>query len=614
MAIDMSHLYAVFMEEAQENLDSAESLFLKYELANLKDKKEIVNGIFRAIHSLKGGSETFKVNEVTDLAHIFETMLDFIRKDKIVLNDNIIKISLETVDVLKKVLLAKHNKQDFSFEEYNLCYDGLVEIYDPIVLGKSQEGKDVLNVISEEDYNIEISINKDVLDLEEQFGFFDESLKDLNVDDFENKSCLIGNEKSEEIETDNKENVLLKNEENISISKNNISDKTVKINVDKIDDLVNLMGEILISKSILEKSLEEIPEYLKDKIAYDMHVLERNLLEMKLSILSVRMLPISMVFNRFPRLVNDMSKQLNKNVGLTIMGENTELDKGLIEKIADPLTHLIRNSIDHGIESPEKRVDLGKPKRGSIVINAYHQGDNIVIEVADDGAGLNREKILSRAKSRGIYVKSDISDSDVWEIIFESGFSTAEQITEFSGRGVGMDVVKRNIIDMGGRLEVSSTENNGTRVILRLPLTLAILNSLSVLVGNSKFLIHLTAIVESFQVDMSVLNKIDDKNYMINYRGKFLPLVFLSDFFGIKNNKSLEESIVMIVMSGHKTIALLVDEILDEQQVVIKSIEKNFRKIDGVSGGTIVGDGKVAMILDLNEITEVYLKQRMFYF
>lgn len=316
--------------------------------------------------------------------------------------------------------------------------------------------------------------------------------------------------------------------------------------------------------------------------------------------MSIRMMPISFVFSRFPRVVRDLAAKLNKQVELKTVGEGTELDRGLIEKIADPLTHLVRNSLDHGIESPEKRVAAGKPAKGTITLQASHQGGNIVIQVIDDGAGLNREKILAKAKERGLPVKDDISDQDVWLLIFEAGFSTADVVTDVSGRGVGMDVVKRNIHCMGGRIEIDSAFGVGTRISVRLPLTLAILDGMSVAVGDEIFIIPLTFITESLQPVTDDIKTVSGQGTVVQVRGEYLPVLPLYQVFNIKPNfYEVERGILVILEAEGGKTALFVDALVGQHQVVIKSLESNYRKVQGVSGATIMGDGKVALILDV---------------
>ncbi len=287
------------------------------------------------------------------------------------------------------------------------------------------------------------------------------------------------------------------------------------------------------------------------------------------------------------------------HVELKTVGENTELDKGLIEKIADPLTHLVRNSLDHGIEVPEKRTAAGKPAQGTITLRAFHQGGSIVIEVSDDGAGLNRGKILSKARERGLPVHDGMTDQEVWLLIFEAGFSTADTVTDVSGRGVGMDVVKRNIQGMGGRIDIESAFGVGTRISIRLPLTLAILDGLSVAVGGQMFIVPLNYIIESLQPTAADIKTVSGHGRVVQVRGEYLPVIALHEIFNLRPNVTeVHEGILVILEAeGHKA-ALFVDDLVGQHQVVIKSLESNYRRVQGVSGATIMGDGKVALILD----------------
>lgn len=317
--------------------------------------------------------------------------------------------------------------------------------------------------------------------------------------------------------------------------------------------------------------------------------------------MSIRMMPIGFVFSRFPRLVRDLAPKLNKQVELRLVGEGTELDRGLIEKLSDPLTHLVRNSLDHGIEPADVRIAAGKNPTGVITLQAYHQGGNIIIEIADDGAGLQRDKILAKARERGLPVADGMSDQEVWQLIFEPGFSTADKVTDVSGRGVGMDVVRRNIKAMGGRVDIESVSGQGSRIIIHLPLTLAILDGLSVRVGNEMFITPLAFIVESLQPAAADIRTVANQGRVVHVRGEYLPLVVLHELFGIAEHvEELHHGIMVILETDGLRAALCVDELVGQHQVVIKSLETNFRKVHGISAATIMGDGRVALILDVS--------------
>jgi two-component system chemotaxis sensor kinase CheA len=374
---------------------------------------------------------------------------------------------------------------------------------------------------------------------------------------------------------------------------------SIRVSVEKVDQLINLVGELVITQAMLDQTASQVDPVIFEKLLNGMSQLERNTRDLQESVMSIRMMPISFVFSRYPRVVRDLAAKLNKQVELKTVGEGTELDKGLIEKIADPLTHLVRNSLDHGIELPEQRVAAGKPAIGTITLRAFHQGGSIVIEVGDDGAGLNREKILAKAKERGMAVHDGMPDQEVWQLIFEAGFSTAAVVTDVSGRGVGMDVVKRNIQGMGGRVEIDSALGVGTRISIRLPLTLAILDGLSVSVGGELFIVPLTYIVESLQPAAADVKTVSGRGRVVHVRGEYLPLVALHEVFNIRPEvtEAHKGIIVILEAEGCKT-AMFVDALVGQHQVVIKSLESNYRRVQGVSGATIMGDGRVALILD----------------
>ncbi|MFO0522076.1 MAG: chemotaxis protein CheW, partial [bacterium] len=374
---------------------------------------------------------------------------------------------------------------------------------------------------------------------------------------------------------------------------------SIRVGVEKVDMLMNLVSELVITQSMLMQSASTLDPVSNERLLSGVGLLERNTRDLQEAVMSIRMLPISFVFSRFPRVVRDLASKLGKQVELKTYGESAELDKGLIEKIADPLTHLVRNSLDHGIESPEARIAAGKPATGTITLTAMHQGGSIMIEVSDDGAGLNRERILGKARERGLPAHDAMTDSEVWQLIFEPGFSTAEAITDVSGRGVGMDVVKRNIGEMNGDVSIESSAGRGTRMTIRLPLTMAILDGLSVKVGASTLIIPLNAIVESIRPGREEVRTVGGRARTVAVRGEYLNVIELRRFFSAADAPSAEMPVMVIVdAAGHKA-ALCVDELLGQHQVVIKSLETNYRKVNGVSGATIMGDGRVALIVDV---------------
>jgi two-component system chemotaxis sensor kinase CheA len=383
-------------------------------------------------------------------------------------------------------------------------------------------------------------------------------------------------------------------------------DTTIRVGVDKVDQLINLVGELVITQAMMAQSAAQIDPVEFERLHNGLIQLERNTRDLQEAVMSIRMMPMSVVFSRFPRVVRDVSQKLGKQVELKLSGEDTELDKGLIERITDPLTHLVRNSLDHGIELPEVRAAKGKQPVGTITLAAYHQSGNIVIEVGDDGAGLPRQKILAKAKERGLNVHDQMTDQEVFALIFEAGFSTADQITEVSGRGVGMDVVKKNITALGGRVDISSMPGIGTRMTVRLPLTLAILDGMSVAVGNETYIIPLGYVIESLQAEPGMIKSVSGVERLIQVRDEYLPIVTLHEIFQVPGAiTALDEGIMIILEADGTKAALFVDAMVGQHQVVIKSLETNYRKVSGVSGATIMGDGRVALILDVSMLVDM---------
>ncbi|MDP2828383.1 MAG: chemotaxis protein CheA [Sulfuricellaceae bacterium] len=738
MTIDMSQFYQVFFDETAEHLAQMEGMLVALDISapNLDD----LNAIFRAAHSIKGGSGTFGFTDMTEVTHILENLLDRLRKEELALRDEMVDAFLSASDVLKLQLDAHQNGGDVDPElienvcarlkqlaqgeasesvqqaiaetgespsparedqvtqvtgtRYEILYTpdpetaahpdrlenlyeelrrtGSLEILDGEAATKKlhlstqlglDEIRETFEFIAEVD-QFSITAMHGSSDEVQAYGFFDtdepkeesygffgaEPAPEANADYgfFTELPTAIPASTEvddsygffapiEQIQPDNQ----AKAEENqgygffhetaplpekpapspaiaakpapaavkqASTTKPSAAaDTSIRVSVDKVDQLINLVGELVITQSMLAQTASQLDSAIHEKLMDGMAQLERNTRDMQESVMSIRMMPISSVFSRFPRVVRDLANKLNKQVELKTLGEGTELDKGLIEKLADPMTHLVRNSLDHGIELPDVRIAAGKPAKGTITLRAEHQGGNIVIEVSDDGAGLNRDRILGKAKEKGIPVPDNMPDSEVWLLIFAPGFSTAEVVTDVSGRGVGMDVVKRNIHEMGGRIEIDSTLGLGTRMIIRLPLTLAILDGLSISVGDEIYILPLSFIVESLQPSPDDIKTVSGQGRVIHVRGEYLPLVALHELFGIEPRvKQPQDGILVLVEADGKKMALFVDELIGQHQVVIKSLESNYRKVKGVSGATIMGDGKVALILDVSALAREF--------
>lgn len=633
MSVDLSQFYQVFFEEATEHLASMESQLLSLDVAD--PSMDDLNSIFRAAHSIKGGAGTFGFTDMTEVTHVMETLLDKLRKQEMKLSTEMVDVFLQSGDAISMQLSAHRGEGEVDLaviksvcerlEKFSLVGEtaalsnetsGVKKTKTKAAVKKAKTTADSEN----DDYGFfdEIPAPKDAAKNNEGYGFFEEPSQQPGENkneqgygfftepppppvaaDKSNVVALVTSQRAEDT------NAGRRATDKTAASSENTS---IRVNIEKVDQLINLVGELVITQAMLAQSASLLEAAALEQLQSGLNTLERNTRDIQESIMSVRMMPISFVFSRFPRVVRDVAGKLNKQVELKTLGETTELDKALIEKIADPLTHLIRNSLDHGIEMPEKRIAAGKVAHGTITLNAFHQGGNIVIEVSDDGGGLNRGKILSKAKERGLPVSDTMSDDAVWMLIFEAGFSTAEVVTDVSGRGVGMDVVKRNIADMGGKVELSSSEGHGTRTTIKLPLTLAILDGMSVSVGGQTFILPLGSIVESLQITDQELKTVSGDGKLLRVRGDYLPLVALYEVFEIEGaNTDLRRGIAVIVEAEGKKTALLVDELLGQHQVVIKSLESNFRKVVGMSGATIMGDGTVALILDVLALSSHHL-------
>ena len=378
-----------------------------------------------------------------------------------------------------------------------------------------------------------------------------------------------------------------------------LESSTLRVSVSKVDQLINLVGELVITQAMLAQKSRELDDSANQPLLAGLADLDRNTRDLQEAVMSIRMIPMSVVFNRFPRMLRDLASKLGKKVELVTQGESTELDKGLVEKITDPLTHLIRNSCDHGIEMPEERRAKGKTEHGTITLSATHEGGSILIEVRDDGKGLSREKLLKKAREKGIDAPDSMTDNEVWNLIFAPGFSTADEVTDVSGRGVGMDVVKKNITALNGTVEIDSAEGFGMRVSVRLPLTLAIMDGMSVRVSDEVYILPLSNVVESFLVKPTDINTLAQGAQVVKVREEYMPVIELERVFDVPRFEHNNTSPIMVVVEADGSrVALMVDELLGQQQVVIKNLESNYRKVPNISGATILGDGKVALILD----------------
>ena len=686
MSVDLSQFHQVFFEESHEGLDVMESALLGIDLANIDS--ESINTIFRAAHSIKGGSGTFGFNEIAEFTHVVETLLDLIRSDQFKMETEQVELFLKSVDCIRTMINQLEQEQAVDTQqagELKTLFDVLLVSEGAGDTGSEVKAEDSASKPDVSGWRIYFRPDENMLRTgNEPLRMFRElgELGELSVSvkteylpplsELDPESCYLAWELTllgqvelasvqevfewvvDDVELEiepiiiepiiasvaetkgapavdsvagsaanlapdkNTQNSDLKPaatpNNSAAVSSRQTPKKetktesaSIRVGTDKIDSLINMVGELVITQSMLgelgkEFTMDKLPRLLEG-----LEQLNNHSRELQESVMRIRMLPISFAFSRFPRLVHDMSKSLNKKVQLELLGEQTELDKTVMERIGDPLVHLVRNSLDHGIESPEKRLELGKNESGTITLNAFHQGGNIVIQIIDDGAGLNRDRILSKAIENGIVAESDnLSDEQIYDLVFRPGFSTAAEITDISGRGVGMDVVRRNIQELNGSVEVESTPGQGSVFTIRLPLTLAILDGQLIRVGEHTYIFPLVSIVESIQSYDQMIHRVATGCDVLRLRDEYVPIVKLWDIFNVKpDSEKIEEGLLVVCEGNNMKIAVFVDDLLAQQQVVIKSLQDNYRTVEGVSGATILGDGTVSLILDIGGLMKL---------
>ena len=692
MSIDIEQFHGVFFDESDEHLDDMEQLLMSLDVES-PDPEEL-NSIFRAAHSIKGGSGIFGFDALMNLTHVMENLLDKARNNELSVTADIVNVLLETLDVLKDTLNAyrdetpvpedsiaerikilngvingqytdpapgdgddssevsvnaqNENAQDDSFgffdDEPNSAIEAADDSFgffdDEPVNEVLSHGDNTKSENNDDDgfgfFDDEISNNTvgaqtettkaETAEVEQGFGFFEDAPSATNI----NTSLEIASSNNAQSASTQLNTATTSNNDKAPTTgvaptttqaktppkppaKKSTARESASIRVDttKIDAMVNLVGELVITQSMLSMIGQDVEGQVGERLQLAIDELQRNTREIQESVMSMRMLPLTATFNRFPRLVRDLAGKLGKQVELVLQGGSTEIDKSLIEKIVDPLTHLVRNSIDHGIEMPDKRVAAGKPEKGTVILSAEQKGGSIIISIIDDGGGLHRDKILDKARSNGLTVSDDMPDSEVWQLIFQPGFSTAEAITDVSGRGVGMDVVRRNIESIGGRIDIESSAGEGSAFFIHLPLTLAIVDGMCVSVGKQIFVIPLLNIIESFQPTKQQLKTLGNDT-VLYIRDQYWPLVPLYDFMEVEDAAlSPTEGIVVLLESSKKRFGVLVDALVGQQQVVIKSLEEHYRKVAGIAGATIMGDGKVALIIDADSIATTYTSSQI---
>ncbi|MCU5784262.1 CheA signal transduction histidine kinase [Alcanivorax balearicus MACL04] len=634
--MDISDFYSTFFEEAEELLGDMEAHLLALDVDN--PDMEQLNAIFRAAHSIKGGAGTFGFEALQRTTHLLENLLDYTRRGELTLRRDIVDTFLEAKDMLHDQLDAYRQGVEPDAEAMaRICEVlrklALEEIGEPASEvapaatpppasgGAGQSLSVALLGVSESDRKLlieELGQLGDVLETRGEDDRYEVLMQSTaSADDIEAVMCFIVEPEQLDIRGISPEQLPVpvkapepppkaetKSAARPAVdSRDSGANSSIRVPVAKVDHIINLVGELIITQSMLNQVVED-SEFTGDGgFASGLSLLQRTARDLQEAVMSVRMVPMDYVFSRFPRLVRDLAGKLGKDVELITEGKSTELDKSLTERIIDPLTHLVRNSLDHGLETPELRAAAGKPGTGRLTLSAQHQGGNILIEVSDDGAGLDRERILAKARSNGLPVSDNMSDEEVWQLIFAPGFSTAEAVSDVSGRGVGMDVVKRNIQAMGGHVDVLSEAGQGTRTRIVLPLTLAILDGMSVRVGEETFILPVSAVIESLQPRADDLYTMAGGDVLLKVREDYLPLVALHHAMEVSGAVTDPTSAIVVIVQGEgRRYALLVDELVGQQQVVVKNLETNYRKVPGVSAATILGDGSVALILDIPDL------------
>lgn len=630
--IDLSQFHGLFFEESGEGLTAMESglLNLRMDAPDL----EVINMVFRAAHSIKGGAGTFGFSEVARFTHILETLLDEVRDRKRGVSQELIDLLLESVDGLRHMLECSRDGKTIDAQRVRELEQRLATLpkeahhegearwqikfsphrhllktgNDPYRIFRELQSAGGLTVkVNAERLPDLVALDPEEIHLSwelyqragemthenirELFAWVEGDC-DLQINLLGERRHMVERRKGREPEAPEAEETAAKAHEQASI----------RVNIEKIDGLINLVGELVITQSILNRiAADHVVEDRAEKLKWVVGLLERNTGELQDHAMRIRMLPIDYTLNRLPRLVRDLSRSLGKQVELKISGNSTEVDKTVLEKISDPLVHLIRNAVDHGIEKPVDRLAVGKPEQGLVEITAHQEGGNIIIRISDDGAGLNPDRILAKARERGLVAENEeLTAAQIQNLIFQPGFSTASKISGISGRGVGMDVVKANINDLGGHVELASVAGKGTTISIKLPLTLAILDGQLIRIGREVLIVPLLNIVESIQPRKAQAIEVTGQNEVYRFRDQYIPVIRLYECFAIPTEiRELQQGLLVVVEAGERQVALFVDEVLGQQQVVIKSLEANYHQVAGLSGATILGDGTVAMIIDV---------------
>lgn len=646
MAIDVSRFREAFFDEADEGLATMESGLLALESGQADT--DTLHAVFRAAHSIKGGAATFGFPDIAEVTHHLESLLDAARTGSRELGAPEIDALLSAADCVRRQMAAAREGETLdhaTLAPVLAALEALQEVPAPRPAAAPagggagwdirfvpephllKTGNDPIAILRELRALGECEVSCDISALPALAELTPDQLYlDWHIRLHGDASEAAVRELFAWVEDDcDLAIVPLQAEEAASAEPVSVAGATadgheakpaaapppaaqaeqasIRVPVDKVDALINLVGELVITQAAIAQDSAGLDPVTYERLLNGLSDLERNTRHLQEAVMAVRMMPVGTVFSRFPRMVRDLAGKLGKQVKLQMAGEATELDKGLIERLADPLTHLLRNAVDHGIEQPDVRKAAGKPAAGTLSLAARHESGQVVLEIADDGAGLNRERILAKARDRGLINQDPATDAEVWQLIFEPGFSTADSVTDVSGRGVGMDVVRKNITALSGRLDVASEAGVGTRLTLRLPLTLAIVDGMQVAVGDQIFVLPLGDVIESMQPRPEDIEGVGGRPSLLRMRGEFVPIVELRSRFSVGGEQPpLTEAIAVLVEAEGRRVALVVDALIGQQQAVVKSLASNFRRVDGVAGATILGDGRVALILDAADI------------
>jgi two-component system, chemotaxis family, sensor kinase CheA len=659
-AVDLTQFHKTFFEESREGLDAMEAALLALDSGSTDH--ELVHTIFRAAHSIKGGAATFGFADVAAFTHVAESLLEEVRSERRAVDSGLIELLLRSVDCMRAMLERSSQGQPVADAESEALRVELVRLVSGEVAEPAAAATAVAAPVS--GWNIAFTALPHLLQtgndplrlfrelqqlgrLEVVRAFVTDSAP-AQLSELDPSQCHLGWELRlhgavargdidavfDWLDGDCELTIAPLVEAAAAVvmpapdtavpkpvagprpvretAAASSEGSSIRVGIDKVDALINMMGELVITQSMLSDIGEKFELSQLPRLRDGLVQLERATRELQDSVMRIRMLPIGSVFNRFPRLVHDLERKLDKRVRLELQGEHTELDKTVLEKIGDPLVHLVRNAIDHGLESPAQRKAAGKSETGTLKLNAYHESGNIVVQISDDGAGLNHAAIVAKAQQRGLIAAGqELNDAEVAELIFQPGFSTAAQATDLSGRGVGMDVVRRNVRDLGGSVGVRSVSGKGSTFTITLPLTLAIIDGLVTAVGSERYIVPLTSIVESLRLRADAVRRIAGGGEVFHFRDEYLPIMRLHRAFACTDAVTeVERGIVVVIEEDGRRVGLLVDDLLGQQQAVVKSLEAHYRRVQGISGATILSDGSVALIVDVGGVVRLGQRSR----